>query len=231
MPDITITAADGGSFSAYLATPASGSGPGLVVIQEILGVNQNMRDLCDGYAADGYMACCPDLFWRQEPGIQLAGTSQEDWDKAFALMGGFNFETGVGDLIAAMGHLRGLDGASGKVGAVGYCMGGSLAYFMACQSDVDAAAGYYPVQIDDKLDYAAGISSPTVLHIGEADGFCPPEAQAKIKDGLAGNGNITVHSYQGADHAFARIGGDAYNADAANLANQRSMELFNTNLK
>ena len=129
MADITITAPDGGNFGAYMAAPASGSGPGLVVIQEIFGVNQVMRDICDGFAADGYIAVCPDLFWRQEPGIQLTDKSEEEWSRAFELMNGFlpNFEQGVGDLGATLAHVRGLDGCTGKAGAVGYCLGGSLA--------------------------------------------------------------------------------------------------------
>ena len=122
MPDISIDAADGsGSFSAYCATPASGSGPGVVVLQEIFGVNQVMRDLCDGFAAEGYIAVAPDLFWRIEPDVQLTDKSQKEWDKAFELMNAFlpDFEKGVGDIAATIGHVRGMEGCTGKVGAVG----------------------------------------------------------------------------------------------------------------
>lgn len=228
MPDITINASDGGSFGAYLASPASGTGPGLLVIQEIFGVNKVMRDLCDGYAAAGYFAVCPDLFWRQEPGVQLTDQSQEEWDEAFALMNGFlpNFEQGVGDLIAALGHTRGLDGCTGKAGAVGYCLGGSLAYAMACFSDSDASVGYYPVQIENSLEHAANISHPLMIHIAEKDGFCPPEAQAQINGALGGNPQVTINTYDGADHAFARIGGENFDQAAADLANSRSAEFF-----
>jgi carboxymethylenebutenolidase len=230
MPDITIQASDGGSFGAYLATPASGSGPGLVVIQEIFGVNKVMRDLCDGFAAQGYIAASPDLFWRQEPGVQLTDKTQEEWDKAFGYMQGFDFEKGIADLASTIAHVRGLDGSSGKVGTVGYCLGGSLAYMTACFTDTDGAVGYYPVQIENHLDKAANVSKPTMLHLAELDDFCPAEAQEKIKSGLAGNANFTIHSYPGVDHAFARVGGGHYDEAAANLANQRTADFLKSAL-
>ena len=229
MPDININAADGnGSFSAYCATPASGSGPGVVVLQEIFGVNQVMRDICDSLAAQGYIAVAPDLFWRIEPGVKLTDKSQEEWDRAFELMNAFlpNFEKGVGDIGATIAHVRAMDGCSGKVGAVGYCLGGSLAYATACFTDADACSGYYPVQIEDSLELSSSIKNPLILHVAELDGFCPPEAQQKIRGALDPNEHVTVHSYPGVDHAFARIGGDNFNADAAALANGRTAELF-----
>lgn len=229
MPDVNITAADGGKFSAYLATPSSGSGPGLVVIQEIFGVNKVMRDLCDGFAQQGYVAASPDLFWRQEPGVQLTDKSQEEWDKAFGYLQGFDYDKGVGDLAATIAHVRSLSECSGSVGTVGYCLGGSLAYMTACFTDTDAAVGYYPVQIEGHLDKAAGVSKPAMLHIAEQDGFCPPEAQAQIKDGLASNAHFTIHSYD-ADHAFARAGGEHFDQAAADLANQRTADFFKQNL-
>lgn len=233
MPDITIEAADGsGSFSAYCATPASGSGPGLVVIQEIFGINQVMRDLCDGFAAEGYIAVAPDLFWRIEPGVQLTDKTEAEWGRAFELMSAFlpDFEKGVGDIQATISHVRGMDGCTGKVGAVGYCLGGSLAYATACFTDSDASAGYYPVQIEDSLEHAGNIKKPLILHVAEKDGFCPPEAQEKIKSTLAANPLVTVYSYPGVDHAFARVGGANYDAAAATTANQRTAELLKTNL-
>lgn len=233
MPDIEIQAADGsGAFSAYCATPAAGTGPGLVVIQEIFGVNRVMRDLCDGFAAEGYIAVSPDLFWRIEPGVQLTDKTQAEWDRAFELMGKFlpDFEKGVGDIQATIGHVRGMDGCTGKVGAVGYCLGGSLAYATACFTDSDASAGYYPVQIEDSLEHAAHIKSPLILHVAEKDGFCPPEAQEKIGAALAPNPKVTVYSYPGVDHAFARVGGQNYDAAAAEAANRRTAELFRENL-
>ncbi len=232
MPDITIDAADGGSFSAYLATPDAPSAPGIVVIQEIFGVNQVMRDLCDTLAAAGYVAACPDLFWRIEPGVQLTDQSQEEWDRAFELMNAFlpDFEKGVGDIQATITQLRGAEHCNGRVGAVGYCLGGSLAYGSACFTDSDVSVGYYPVQIENSLEQATNISHPLMLHIAEADGFCPPDAQAQIMEALGGNDQVTLHSYPGVDHAFARIGGDNYHAEAAALANQRSQAFLTASL-
>ena len=232
MSDITIDTVDGEKYSAYLATPEAASAPGIVVIQEIFGVNQVMRDLCDTFAAEGYLAICPDLFWRIEPDVQLTDQSQEDWDRAFALMNAFlpDFEKGVGDIQATITHLRGAEGCNAKVGTVGYCLGGSLAYAAACFTDADVSVGYYPVQIEKSLDQAANISHPLMLHIAEADGFCPPEAQAQIKDALGANDQVTLHTYPGVDHAFARIGGSNYDAEAAARANQRSQAFLSAPL-
>jgi carboxymethylenebutenolidase len=202
------------------------------VLQEIFGVNHFMREVCDDYAAQGYIAVCPDLFWRVEPGIELTDKTQEEWDRAFELMNAFlpKFQEGVADIQATITHVRSLDGCTGKVGAVGYCLGGSLAYATACQTDIDAASGYYPVQIEDSLDYAANIKNPLILHIAEKDGFCPPEAQEKIKAALEPNPHVTLYSYPNVDHAFARTGGDNYDAASATLANDRTKELFRTQL-
>lgn len=229
MNQIDIAAADGsGSFSAYCATPAGGRGAGVVVLQEIFGVNGFLREVCDHYAGLGYIAVCPDLFWRIEPGVELTDRTQAEWDRAFELMNAFlpMFEQGVADIQATVSAVRELDGCTGKVGAAGYCLGGSLAFAAACHTDVDAAAGYYPVQIEDSLDMAAGIGRPLVLHLAGSDSYCPPEAQRKIADALAPNPHVTVHTYPGAEHAFARTGGEHHDAEAAAAANARTEELF-----
>jgi len=232
MANIAIQGPDG-TFDAYLATPASRTGPGLVVIQEIFGVNQVMRELCDSYAAQGYFAICPDLFWRIQPGVQLTDKSEEEWNRAFDLMNKFlpQFEKGVADLVATMNEVRRIDGCTGKVGCVGYCLGGSLTYSMACTSDTDASVGFYPVQIDDHLPYAENIKKPAMFHIAQNDGFCPPDSQAKIADAFGKNDRITLHTYAGVDHAFAREGGGNYNQAAATLANQRTADFFNAHLR
>jgi carboxymethylenebutenolidase len=230
MADVTIRAADGGSFSAYLATPKSGKGPGILVIQEIFGINKVMRDTADAFAANGYVAMCPDLFWRQEPGVQLTDKSEAEWKRAFQLMQGFDQAKGVEDMKATVSALRKHAACTGKVGSVGYCLGGRLAYMMATRSDTDANVGYYAVNLPDILGEAKNIQKPLLLHIAEKDQFVPPEAQAKVKGALNGNKLVTIYSYPGADHAFARIGGQHYDKKSADQANQRTAEFLKKNL-
>mgnify|MGYP001553968031 CR=1 FL=1 len=228
--EITIKAADGGSFMGYLAMPPAGKGPGIVVIQEIFGVNQVMRDLTDGFAAAGYVALCPDLFWRQQPGIQITDKTDAEWKRAFELFQGFDLDKGVQDLGSTLETLRKQPGVSGKVGCVGYCLGGRLAYLMATRTNVDAAVGYYGVYIQEHLGEAKNIKHPVMLHVAEKDQFVPPEAQAKIRDGLKGNKLVAIHTYAGMDHAFARAGGAHYDKGAADLANKRTADFFKANL-
>lgn len=230
MADITIQAKDGGSFSAYLAAPGAAAGAGVLVIQEIFGVNKVMRDLCDDLAGQGYFALCPDLFWRQEPGIQITDQSEQEWARAFELYQGFDEAKGVDDLNVSLAALRAVDGCNGKAGSVGYCLGGKLAYLMATRSDADCNVGYYGVGIEAALDEAAKITRPLMLHVAEEDQFCPKDAQDRIKSALAGNNHVALHSYPGRDHAFARRGSQHYDKEAADTANQRSRDFFASHL-
>ena len=230
MADVTIRAADGGSFSAYLATPKSGKGPGIVLIQEIFGVNKVMRDLADGFAAQGYTVMCPDLFWRQEPNVQITDKTEAEWKKAFQLMQGFNVDKGIEDLKATLAALRKHPACTGKAGSVGYCLGGKLAFLMATRSDSDANVAYYPVGVADLLGEAKNIRKPLLIHIAEKDQFVPPEAQKKIIEALKGNKLVTIYTYPGADHAFARVGGQHHDKKAADLANQRTAEFLKKHL-
>jgi carboxymethylenebutenolidase len=230
MPDITIKAKDGGSFSGYLALPKSGKGPGVVVIQEIFGVNEVMRRISDDVAALGYVALCPDLFWRQEPGIQITDKTEAEWQRAFQLFQGFDQEKGIEDLKATIAALRGHQACTGKVGSIGFCLGGRLAYLTATRTDVDCTVGYYGVGIETLLDEAKNIRKPLMLHIAEKDKFVPPEAQKKVKDALSKNPLVTIHSYPDVDHAFARVGGHSYVKAAAEQANARTAALFKQHL-
>jgi carboxymethylenebutenolidase len=228
--EIRISASDGsGSFTGYIATPASGTGPGVVVIQEIFGVNKDVRAKADAWAAQGYVALAPDLFWRQQPDVQLNALDKAEWQQAFGFFQGFNFETGVADLQATINLLRGK--SSGKVGTVGFCLGGALAYLCAVNTDADANVGYYGVGIEKQLDHASRISQPLILHIATADGFVPPEAQAQIHSALDAHPQVTLYDYAGQDHAFSRLGGDHYDEAAATLAHQRTAALFNKILR
>jgi carboxymethylenebutenolidase len=230
MSEITIRAADGGSFSGYLAVPKSGKGPGIVVIQEIFGVNKVMRDIADGLAAQGFTALCPDLFWRIEPGIQLTDKSDAEWKRAFQLYQAFDVEKGVADLKATLAALRANPACTGKVGSIGYCLGGKLAYLMATRTDADCNVGYYGVGIQDALGEAKSITHPLMLHVAEKDQFVPPPAQEAIKTGLKGNPRVTIHSYPTCDHAFARVGGQHYDKAEADRANGRTAEFLHKNL-
>ena len=224
--EVTISAFNGDHFSAYLAMPDSGSGPGLIVIQEIFGVNEVMRQTADSYAEAGFMAIVPDLFWRQEPGIQLSGKDQEEWNKAFKLYQGFNEDSGIDDLIATLGFLKQHPGCTGKVGSVGFCLGGKLAYLMAARSQTDCNVGYYGVGIEKNLPEAANIHRPVMLHIAENDQFVPPEAWSSVQAELSQHSWITVHAYPDVKHGFARIGGSDYSLAAAEQANKRTMAFF-----
>jgi len=226
---ISISGPDG-AFAGYLAAPSSGKGPGIVVIQEIFGVNQVMRDVADDLAAHGYFALAPDLFWRLEPGVQLTDKTDAEWKRAFDLMGRFEIDKGMADIQATIDTLRARPGVSGKVGAVGYCLGGQLAYLTATRTTIDAAVGYYGVSIQDRLGEAANIKKPLMLHIAAKDQFTPPEAQKKIQDGLGKNPLVTLHVYPEMDHAFARIGGAHYDKACADLANGRTSTFFRQHL-
>lgn len=228
MTYLTVTTPDG-NFSAYLATPAAPNGHALVLIQEIFGVNQVMRDLADAYAAQGYVTICPDLFWRIEPGIDITDQTKAEWDKAFSLYSAFDVDAGVRDLAATITAAREL-ATSGKVATIGFCLGGLLAYLTMTRTDADAGVSYYGVGIDQKLDEAEAITRPTLLHIAEDDGFVSKEAQAAIKAGLEGRAGVIVYSYPGLDHAFAREGGAHYDADGATTAANRTTTFLETML-
>lgn len=224
---ITIRAFDGGEFDAYLALPASGYGPGIVVLQEIFGVNSYMRSVADWYAAHGFVALCPDLFWRLERGVEL---TEADRPKAFSLYGELDEAKAVEDSAATLDFLWKHSACSGRAGAVGFCLGGNLAYLLSVRFKPDCAVGYYGVSIEKSLDEAKNLNNPLLLHIAGADQFCPPEAQAQIHATLDANPVVTIHDYPHMEHAFGRVGGEHYAPAAAELANLRSLEFLVKNL-
>ena len=229
MAEVTIKGRDG-SFKAYVGVPKTTPAPGIVVAQEIFGVNQVMRDTCDWLAGQGFVAVCPDLFWRIEPGIDITDKTKEEWDRAFELFGLFDVDKGIADLKETLAQLRGHKACSGKAGSVGYCLGGKLAYLMATRSDSNCNVGYYGVGLGDLLGEAGKIEKPLLLHIAEKDRFSSPEEIAKVREGLKGNRQVTIELYKGQDHAFARSGGEHYDKQAADQANQRTAEFFKKNL-
>ena len=232
MASLTIRANDGsGTFGGYLATPRETPAAAVLVIQEIFGVNKVMRDLCDAYAAQGYLAFAPDLFWRIEPGIDITDQTEAEWQRAFELFGKFDVDKGVDDLKASLAALRAQEACSGKVGTVGYCLGGKLAFLMATRSDADCNVSYYGVGLTDHLKEIPQISAPLLLHVATEDQFVPKDQQAQVAEALAGNDRVVLHSYQGRDHAFARVGGKHYDAEAADTANRRTFDFFAQHLR
>lgn len=229
---VEVSARDGsGSFRAYLAVPPSGRGPGIVVAQEIFGINEFVRATADRYAEEGYVVIAPDLFWRQEPGVELNAYTEAEWQKAFGFFQGFDMGKGVEDLAAAVDVLRARPEFAGKVGCVGFCLGGRLAYEVACSvPTVDVSVGYYGVGIEGALDKADGIRGKLVLHIAEKDAYCPPEAQQQIIAALKDRPNANVHVYPGVDHAFARPASPHFHKPSALLAHERSIAAFRQEL-
>jgi carboxymethylenebutenolidase len=225
----TISTADG-DFSAYVARPAAPRAPAVVVIQEIFGVNAVMRGIADELAAAGYLAICPDLFWRIEPGIDITDQSEAEWKRAFELYQAFDVEQGVGDIASTIAAIRADPGCSGKVGAVGFCLGGLLAFLTATRTDSDASVSYYGVGIENFVGEAANLARPLLMHIAEEDQFVPKEAQAVIVSALKGNPKVEIHTYPGRDHAFARKGGEHYDAGDAAEAQERTLAFFKANL-
>jgi len=223
---ISIKTKDGAMGGYFAQGPTKA--PGVVVIQEIFGVNSGIRAICDRLAGQGFSALAPDLFWRIEKGVELNADKPEEFQRAIALMGKFDQAKGVEDIQASIATLR--KDSTGKVGAVGYCLGGLLAYLVAARTDCDASVGYYGVNIDQKLDESKHIKKPLMLHIAGKGQFVPPAAQKKIQDGLANNPLVTIHVYPEMDHAFARVGGAHYDKACADLANGRTATFFRQHL-
>lgn len=228
---LTVTTAEG-SFDCYVARPdVGGTYPVVIVLQEIFGVNAGIRSIADGYAAKGYIAVAPDLFWRAEPGLQLWEGNEADVAKAFSLYQSYDFDHGVRDIAATISAARTMEGSSGKVGVTGYCLGGLMTYLSAARTDGDAFAAYYGGGTDQYLDEADDIGAPILYHLAGADAYIKPDAQEAIKAALAGKADAEVHVYPGCDHAFARPGGSHHDAAAATLANSRTDEFFARTLR
>ncbi len=226
---IIETLEDAGRFTAYRADPADKPIAAIIVIQEIFGVNEGIRRKCDTLAEAGYLAIAPDLFWRIEPHVELDPDAPEQLQRAYGLMGRFDQDAGVRDIEATIRAAREAV-RGGKVGAVGYCLGGRLAYMTAARTDVDASVGYYAVGISGLLGEAAAIARPLMLHIAGGDHLVPPEQQAAMHAGLDTHPKVTLHDYPGVDHGFATELGARRRPEAAELADRRTAEFFRVNL-
>jgi len=220
---VDVAAKDGGSFRAYLAVPECGTGPGIVLLQEIFGINAYMRSIADAYAEEGYVVLAPDLFWRLEPGVELDDSQH---DRAFELYGKFDVPKAVDDIAATVAALRARPECSGKIGALGFCLGGKLAFLAAAHASVDAAVAYYGVGIEGDLAATASIRCPTVMHFGAGDDYIPAAAREAIGVAFAGRPDFEMYVYEGAGHAFARPGSSGYNKPASMMAHSRTIALF-----
>lgn len=223
-----IEARDGsGSFNAYVARPASAPKAAVLVIQEIFGVNAGIRQKCDTLAAAGYLAVAPDLFWRLEPGFEADADVEAEFKESLDMMMRYNQDKGVEDIQATIDAIRAdMGGDHAKVGCVGYCLGGRLAFMTATRTSIDASVCYYGVGIDNLLNEAHAIAHPVLLHIPTDDGFVPAETQAAMHAGLDDHPKVTLYDYVGLDHGFAAEMGARRNEEAASLADTRTMTFF-----
>src|SRR5277367_3965296 len=222
MDHITVKG-QGGTFAAYIARPKALPAPAVVVLQELFGVNADIRKTCDELAEQGFLATAPDLFWRQEPGVDLGVTSEADWQHGLRLYGAYDRDAGAKDVNDTINAVRNLPECNGKVSILGYCFGALMVFLTAVRYDgVDAAVAYHGGDTEKYLGEVDGLKAPLLMHLGEEDEFISKPAQAQIKVALAGKPNATVYSYPGQRHAFSRHNGAHYDAAAATLANART---------
>jgi len=227
---ITIEGRDG-AFSAYIARPKTLPAPAVAVLHEVFGVNADIRKTCDELAEQDFVAVAPDLFWRQEPGVDLSVTSEPDWQHGLRLYQAYDRDAGAKDVKDTANVVSKLPECSGKVGVMGFCLGGLMTFLTAVRYGVDAAVVYHGGDTEKYLGEVNGLNAPLLMHLAEEDEFISKSAQAEIKAALAKRANATVYSYPGQNHAFSRHGGAHYNAEAAALAHERTYEFLNQQLR
>jgi len=227
---ITIEGRDG-AFGAYISRPKTVPAPAVVVLQELFGVNADIRKTCDELAAQGFLSVAPDLFWRQEPGADLSVTSEPDWQHGLRLYQAYDRDAGARDIKETINAVAKLPECTGKVAVLGYCLGALMVFLTAVRHGVDAAVAYHGGDTEKYLGEIDGLHAPMLMHLAEEDEFISKAAQAEIKTALAKKPNTTVYSYPGQNHAFSRHGGAHYNAEAAALAHERTYAFLNGQLR
>jgi len=227
---ITIGGQDG-AFAAYIARPSELPAPGVVVLQEVFGVNADIREHCDKLAKLGFVAVAPDLFWRQEPCVDLDVRSEDDWQHGLRLYQAYDRDVGVSDIASTIKATSALPECTGKVAVLGYCLGGLMGFLTAARSKVDAVVAYHGGDTEKYLGEADGIHAPMIMHLAEEDEFISKPAQAAIKAALAGKPDVEIYSYPGQRHAFSRYNGAHYDATAATLATGRTEDFLNRELR
>ncbi|MDX1921530.1 MAG: dienelactone hydrolase family protein [Alphaproteobacteria bacterium] len=228
--NIEIQSHDGKTFGAYLAKANKANAPVLLVIQEIFGVNESMRAMCDNWAREGYHAICPDIFWRQQPGVELTDKTPAEWQQAIAYMNGMDLELCLKDLQSTLKQARAMPGTNGRIGTMGFCLGGKLAYLMAARSDANCNISYYGVGLTELLNEVPNIKNPLLMHFAENDKYLNGDALQNVRDAVAKNPRIESYVYAGVEHAFSRINGEHFDADAAKKAFERSTKFLDVNL-
>jgi carboxymethylenebutenolidase len=231
MGDRITIEGQGGTFNAYIARPKIMPAATVVVLQELFGVNADIRKTCDELAEQGIVAVAPDLFWRQEPGVDLSVTSEADWQHGLRLYQAYDRDAGVRDIHDTLNAVAKLPECTGKIAVQGYCLGALMTFLTAVRCQVDAAVAYHGGDTEKYLGEADNLSAPLLMHLGEEDEFISKAAQAQIKAALASKANATIYSYPGQRHAFARHNGTHYNAAAAALANGRTSEFLQRQLR
>jgi carboxymethylenebutenolidase len=220
-----------GVFAAYIARPKALPAPAVVVLHEVFGVNADIRKTCDELAEQGFIAVAPDLFWRQEPGIDLSVTSEPDWQHGLRLYQAYDRDAGAKDVKDTANVVAKLPECTGKVAVLGYCLGGLMTFLTAVRYGADAAVAYHGGDTEKYLGEVNGLDTPLLMHLAEEDEFISKTAQAEIKTALANKPNVTIYRYPGQRHAFARHNGTHYNAAAAELANGRTSDFLHRQLR
>ncbi len=232
MMDYITVKGQGGTFAAYIARPKTLPAPAIVVLQELFGVNDDIRKHCDELAEQGYLAVAPDLFWRQEPGVDLNVTSDPDWQHGLRLYGAYDRDAGVKDIKDTIDAVRNLPECDGKVALLGYCLGALMVFMTSVRNDgIDAAVWYHGGDTEKYLAEVDGLHAPLLMHLAEEDEFISKTAQAEIRAAVEKKPNAMVYSYPGQSHAFSRHNGKHYNAAAAHLANGRTSEFLKRQLR
>jgi len=227
----TITAADGGTFAGHVAVPASGHGPGMLVIQEIFGVNAYIRDVCDRLAAAGYVALAPDVFWRVRPGIEFDSSDQATIAPAIEVTAQWDGEVGLADLGSALAHLRGLPEVRGGTGVIGFCFGGTQTFRVAAAFDPACAVAYYGSGTAGLLDQLGSITCPLLFHFGDNDPYLPNSDVDAIRVATAGRNHIAVHVHAGGGHAFDNHASEMFwNESAAQAAWAKTLAFLDEHL-
>jgi carboxymethylenebutenolidase len=215
-----------GAFGAYIARPEALPAPAVIVLHEVFGVNVDIRKHCDELAEQDFIAVAPDLFWRQEPGVDLSVSSEADWQHGLRLYQAYDRDSGAGDVKDTANVVAKLPECTSKVAVLGYCLGGLMTFLTAVRYGVDAAVAYHGGDTEKYLGEVDGLNAPLLMHLAEEDEFISKSAQAAIKAALASKPNATVYSYPGQRHAFSRHNGAHYNAAAAALASGRTSEFL-----